>query len=753
MAHHANYAAVIGIKQSLAQSILHIYYTDGEFPAKLEGKRKLPDKNDGNGNPLPKRYLAYDLFLAEPILNFEVRNDDRISVHLRLVGNIELTSSQITTMTLDVQMDLKVSGVLEIFDADTSIQIGVSMLKNSLEDFKVKRLKGIDPSSAYGIDMEEDFRTPIGAAVTFMDTTGWRISPPQLDDIRAAGFVPVGFPDVQQFGSSVSVGIDIEGLTNGTKSGLIDLFNTPLDKGFYRVLSESGSSYDDEYGGQYTEAAWSKIKRKAKGKHGTTLAASMSNTIIQSLFNKKYSKEILARFEEVKQEKIDKAKKKAKDENKEYKKPKIAKVTINELKLQLLDDFVRGHGEATYDWGNGITVDFDIRFRFLNTYVDGSTNFVYNNYQVVGLKIEIHSVEIDEPWWVDFITVMTGVGFGLAPGSIILSGFLLAILKAVVGNKQQLGEAKIEKGLIKRIGEFGGKLKFKLPRTDGPTFNISIEDFVVDTNGFDMWVSMSDAKKTGAKLQVKKYAPFTRWPVKDRSEIEVVLINKYNFSHPSDSHVRIRWSVYAGDKCILIEERDTRLKKPKLGQSINPRMISIAHASEELEAYEYYLVRCRVYRPFGTSTAELYKGEIKVTVDDRLKRHKPYVQWSRGVYFKGYTHKVGHPKREPMGWMREMRHFAIHKTDPDERCMFADMYTIKLNKHKLIYLDQLPFPESEIKNNLDKICEHCFFGGPDKVDTDPQLEAKPKRKFKLERLRKRKFKLKPKRKRRIFRRR
>jgi hypothetical protein len=738
MAHHANYAAVIGIKQSLAQSILHIYYTDGEFPATLKGKHALPDKLDGNNDPLPKRYLTYDLFMAEPRLNFEKRNDNRISVHLRFVGTVELTSASIESIKLDVQLDLKVSGVLEIFDADTSIQIGIAILKNNLEDFKLKRFKGPDPSSTFSIHLVNDLRPLIAGAILLMDTSAWRISPPQLDDIRAAGFVPEDFPEVQQFGSSISVGIDIAGQTNGEKSKLIDLFNTPLDQGFYRVFSESGSSYDDEYGGQYTEAAWSSIKRKSKGKHGTTLAAAMNDKIIQSLFNKKYGPEIIARFEEIKQEKIDKAHKKAEDENKEFKKPKIAKVTINELKLQLIDDFVRGYGEAHYDWGNGITVDFDIRFRFLNTYVDGSTNFVYNNYKVVGLKIEIQSVEIDEPWWVDFITVMTGIGFGLAPASIVVSGILLAVLKAVIGSKRQLGESKIEKGLIKRIGEFGGKLKFVLPRTDGPTFNLSIEDFVVDADGFDMWVHMSDGKKTGAKLRLKKYPFYTRWPVKDRNDIEVELINKYNFSHPADMQVRIRWEVYAGEKCILIVQRDTRLKKSKLGQqAIDPKSISIAHASEELEAYEYYLVRCRVYRPFGDSTTELYKSEIKITVDDRLKRHKPYVQWTRGVYFRGYTHKVGHPKREPMGWMREMRHFAIHKTDPDERCMFADMYTMKLNKNKLIYLDELPFPKNQIKNHLDKVCEYCFFGGPDKVNQEPKVEVKPKRRFKVKRFKRR----------------
>jgi hypothetical protein len=113
----------------------------------------------------------------------------------------------------------------------------------------------------------------------------------------------------------------------------------------------------------------------------------------------------------------------------------------------------------------------------------------------------------------------------------------------------------------------------------------------------------------------------------------------------------------------------------------------------------------------GVATQEIWSGEFVITIADRLHRDKPYVRWNRVVYYKNYSAKIGEPGRTPLGWAQEYRQLAIHKTDPDECCWFADMYTPKLTKDELIYIDVLPYPESEYIQHTHELCTYCFFGG------------------------------------------
>ena len=114
----------------------------------------------------------------------------------------------------------------------------------------------------------------------------------------------------------------------------------------------------------------------------------------------------------------------------------------------------------------------------------------------------------------------------------------------------------------------------------------------------------------------------------------------------------------------------------------------------------------------GEATQEIWSGEMKVTITDRLHRDKPYVRWDRVVYFMNYSAKVGEPGRTALGWAEERQKLAIHKTDPDERCRFADMYTPKLSKDDLNHIDTLPYAESEYKQHAHEFVPTAFLVGP-----------------------------------------
>jgi hypothetical protein len=72
MANHAGFGGVLTISTTFAQQILHAYYSSDNVTPILQSESplKLLAKTDNNNIPLPDRYLSYDLFMAEPILDF-----------------------------------------------------------------------------------------------------------------------------------------------------------------------------------------------------------------------------------------------------------------------------------------------------------------------------------------------------------------------------------------------------------------------------------------------------------------------------------------------------------------------------------------------------------------------------------------------------------------------------------------------------------------------------------------------------------
>jgi hypothetical protein len=313
---------------------------------------------------------------------------------------------------------------------------------------------------------------------------------------------------------------------------------------------------------------------------------------------------------------------------------------------------------------------------------------------------------------------------------IVILGSVVSGLLGSAGNKMKLNIAK-------QLSGNNGRFKFTLPDTDAPEFTLEPDDIVVNYNGIDSWFWILDESSKSAKLKLDKYQNSTSWPVMDRNPIIVSLDMPSGYYHPDDTAVRIRWQVFAENTSHKIIDKDVKIKTILLNDDINnnPKKIIIDHAKDEWEVYEKYIVKCRVYRPWGVATQEIWSGEFTVKIEDRLHRHKPYVRWNRLVFYKNYSAKINDPSRQPLGWAQEYREYAIHKTDPDERCRFADRYTHELSKDELIYMDFLPFPEAEIKSHLKEICEYCFFGGPDKVNPKPRIKkpGKPKIKYDFQR--------------------
>jgi hypothetical protein len=108
---------------------------------------------------------------------------------------------------------------------------------------------------------------------------------------------------------------------------------------------------------------------------------------------------------------------------------------------------------------------------------------------------------------------------------------------------------------------------------------------------------------------------------------------------------------------------------------------------------------------------DLANDTVLVEIVDPLDRTHPYVQWKRTRrvpntvnYFWGQNEVSGY-------WLTERRS-TIHRTALPGRCKFATRYSPKA---ALQYSDALPFPVEQLAAHRKKVCEYCFFGGPDKT--------------------------------------
>lgn len=723
MSHHSGFAGVLSIRLSLAQKVLHTYYGDGEFEAKLvsDDPVKLPGKKHPETNEnLPDRYLSYDLFLAEPLLSFEQRSDNRIGAHIRLNGKLYFSSVSIEPVENTVQIDFDIFPSVETFDTGTSLQFGVNTAGAPVENFVCSRISGPDPNLTYFYDLDVNLASSVTLAIWTINTDKWRFTPPGFDELRSLDLITSQLTQSRTFGDTVTIGVDIAGLTEGNADNLTDLLNSEVERGFKSTFSESVHTADDEYGEPIYETAWTKVKKRSNGKHLSNLAFSVNRVVMNELYEGLFRQIIFDEFEQEKQDAIDRAHAKAEKNDEEYHEPQIAKIDLIDLNMTLANDHIFIEGEADYD---GTNITFNLKMRFIRTLVDGSTSFVNSHQDLCGIRPEIYDIEINTPWWITLIQVLVGaLGIALAPFTFVMSAFFSLMIIVILGSIVSgfLGSAgnRMKLSIAKQLSGNRGRFNFILPGTEAPEFTLEPDDIVVSHNGIDTWFWILDKSSSGAKLKTDKYENYSSWPVKDRSEIVVSAVIPNGYYHPDDDAVRIRWRVYGDTTSNKILEKDVKIKKNRwVTQS--PKKIVIDHAKDELDSVEVFIVRCRIYRPWGVATQEIWKGELLIKIEDRLHRDKPFVRWERTVFFKNYSAKLNNPSRKGLGWTEERRKFAIHKTDPDERCLFADGYTKKLNKDELIYLDELPFPESEIKHNMDQVCEYCFFGGPDKVNPKP----------------------------------
>jgi hypothetical protein len=179
---------------------------------------------------------------------------------------------------------------------------------------------------------------------------------------------------------------------------------------------------------------------------------------------------------------------------------------------------------------------------------------------------------------------------------------------------------------------------------------------------------------------------------------------------PSDPQLRIAWTLRRLDRNVAVDSQDGWASDMRSYRAD----IRIDGAAPGLSM----ALSCRVYRVLGANTENLFTKTVTLQSEDRLQHDHPYVHWGGVVPLPAYIKRAdGSLHRNGIASVDRVS--KIHRTDLPTRCLFADAYGPVISPRGPSYFDQLPFDPRLLASNRDKVCDYCFFGGPDKTSPLP----------------------------------
>ncbi len=730
MALHSDFAVALSFSRNAVQRFVHSQYVNGGIKSRFKGSRP---RSSSPGAPI----IGFDLFMNEPEIVLEPNDLNRVAANVELLGGFMFSAPGKATKACSVRVRFRVDVPLIAVKnrRGTLLQVGLDSTKAQIKKFSSVRVGGDDPMPVYGIDPNgTDLQPAIALALIGGDPKQFLFTPPSLQKLLGIGD-GIGDLGVKVTQDSLNIGIDVLTKTTGNADALVDLNRIHTGKGWLKEYREAIRIGDEEYGSPIYDVGWARSVLRPFGPHGTDVAVVVNESIVWDIYRQLGRAEVFRGFADAKAKqvraaldawtrKISDASEIAKairedtlEEFMTFHEPAVARTELNALDFAMRDDRLIVDGQATYE---AVTTNFRLKLRIVKTTAEGTTSFLERFSSLEGFTGEVTEVDIDKPLVVDVVELLgLAVGVLFAPftgGASLVTAFLLdVLLDLVVSNVLQNAETKFGAGVLKAFSRDQGTLRFRLPGTSGPELVFRVDDIVVKREGLAAW--MRFGTETGrARIFLKEYPEARKevlWSVHNRALIEVKFDDASELYHPADPRVRVRWTLFGEDKSRRIGEVDHVLNGP-LSQIVDRKQFSIDHASDELDAFDAFIVVCRVYRSTGQEAEELFTEELTIRIEDRLERKHRYVRWRHGVYYMGFSAKKKDPKRRPTDWVAANRKSKIHYTDPDKRCRFADHYSAGLHKDRLDYFDDLPFALRDIAANRSAVCPYCFFGGPDK---------------------------------------
>jgi len=305
---------------------------------------------------------------------------------------------------------------------------------------------------------------------------------------------------------------------------------------------------------------------------------------------------------------------------------------------------------------------------------------------------DVH-VDIDRDWWV---VVIEGIGALFAGiGYLIVESFVDMVRGNVTSGIEQNNASQAARNQ-----------DFTIPGVSRPSMRLRIEVFECHAEGMYAGITIK---------------PQFWWATLDGPKVlavEEALVEVIRFriglppdALPDDPELRIRWTLRRTDTNDILRSPDTQAQVG-LSFSFDGTIVPFLQVSQ-------LSIEWRVYRTLGAGTEEIYNGKQYLDVVDYVDRTHPYVHWD---------HEVDLPvvQVEPdgsqvlEGRVIKLRHSKLHRTAIPGRCRMLRNYSLNRLTHPdqpgypLVYLDDLPFPISDIISRRRQLCDYCFFGGPDK---------------------------------------
>jgi hypothetical protein len=108
-------------------------------------------------------------------------------------------------------------------------------------------------------------------------------------------------------------------------------------------------------------------------------------------------------------------------------------------------------------------------------------------------------------------------------------------------------------------------------------------------------------------------------------------------------------------------------------------------------------------------------GRRRDHVDNIFADHNPYVRWTHKVYTPVIRVETD-GSRTLLGYTHKVRHSALHRTAVPGRCWMATQYSRivltapspRFANPVLEYLDELPFPRSQVVPRRAQGCDYCY---------------------------------------------
>jgi hypothetical protein len=313
------------------------------------------------------------------------------------------------------------------------------------------------------------------------------------------------------------------------------------------------------------------------------------------------------------------------------------------------------------------------------------------------------------PWWSYFL--------GIVAAGIITPVGTVGIFSTIVGTLNVFISSSL-RDTVSGVASVNRTNVVTLPGASEPRVNLRIDFVSLAADG--MMATLTATPNWSGETHID--GPRTLGP-SDPAPARFSLVGTGGLFHPADPSVRIRWWVRRIDTGVTLVGADARVGAPNAMElTLDPTGRAFAGAS----LFDIY---CRVYRPEGMATVELYRGSTTLFLADPLDRTHPFVRWRHVAFVprvRLHLDGAGRQIRVTEGYQDVTRQSKIHRTAVPGRCRFAHRYSTHVlaapdprqpSAPSLEYLDELPFPRSELvtRRRRREVCVYCFFGGPDKV--------------------------------------